>query len=184
MRYLKELYINHDHSIYTTVAQSIHRLQCVFGKVHNIYGKGKAAKAVYDILRLKENQVKIDENYGDIESVIIIDRSIDYLTPLLKQTVYEGIADEIYGVKAGILRIPSSKFDDGTAKEKKNQNAYKLIKLNSEKDYIYEQIKGLSLFGARTVLKARGAEFDQFQEQAGRMKDLNEKGNAVKRIKL
>ena len=120
MRYLKDLYINHDHSIYTTVAQSIHRLQCVFGKVHNIYGKGKAAKAVYDILRLKENQVKIDENYGDIESVIIIDRSIDYLTPLLKQTVYEGIADEIYGAKAGILRIPSSKFDDGTAKEKKN----------------------------------------------------------------
>jgi hypothetical protein len=80
--------------------------------------------------------------------------------------------------------VPSSKFDDGTAKEKKNENAYKMIKLNSEKDYIYEQIKGLSLFGARAVLKAKGAEFDQFQEEAGRMKDLNEKGNAVKRIKM
>jgi hypothetical protein len=32
-----------------------------------------------------------------------------------------------------------------------------MIKLNSEKDYIYEQIKGLSLFGARAVLKAKGA---------------------------
>jgi hypothetical protein len=38
-------------------------------------------------------EIKIDENLGDIESVIILDRSIDFLTPLLKQTVYEGIAD-------------------------------------------------------------------------------------------
>lgn len=55
MRFLKELYIGHDHSIYTTVAESIHRLQCVFGRIHNIYGKGKAARAVHDILRLKES---------------------------------------------------------------------------------------------------------------------------------
>lgn len=55
MRFLKEMYISHDHSIYTTVAESIHRLQCVFGKIHNIYGKGKAAKAIHDILRLKES---------------------------------------------------------------------------------------------------------------------------------
>lgn len=87
------MYINHDHSIYATVAESIHRLQCVFGKVHNIYGKGKAAKAVFDILKLKEHEIKIDENYGDIESVIIFDRNIDLLTPLLRQTVYEGVAD-------------------------------------------------------------------------------------------
>lgn len=53
MKLLKELYINHDHSIYATVAESIHRLQCVFGKIHNVYGKGKAAKAIFDILRLK-----------------------------------------------------------------------------------------------------------------------------------
>lgn len=38
-------------------------------------------------------EIKIDENLGDIESVIILDRSIDFLTPLLKQTIYEGIAD-------------------------------------------------------------------------------------------
>ena len=53
MKTLKETLINHDHSIYSTVAESIHRLQCVFGKVHNVYGKGKAAKAVFEILRLK-----------------------------------------------------------------------------------------------------------------------------------
>ena len=57
MKTLKDVYINHDHSIYSTVAESIHRIQCVFGKVHNIYGKGKAAKAVYEILKLKESKL-------------------------------------------------------------------------------------------------------------------------------
>lgn len=55
LKFVKELYVNHDHSIYSIVAESIHRLQCVFGKIHNIYGKGKAARAVYDILKLKES---------------------------------------------------------------------------------------------------------------------------------
>lgn len=66
-KYLKELYINNNHSIYSMVAESIHRLQCVFGKIHNIYGKGKAARAVYEILKLKEStpilnldEIKID----------------------------------------------------------------------------------------------------------------------------
>ena len=53
------MYITNDHSIYSTVAESIHRLQCVFGKIHNIYGKGKAAKAIFDILRLKESIVAL-----------------------------------------------------------------------------------------------------------------------------
>ena len=57
------------------------------------------------------DEIKIDENYGDIESVIIIDRSIDFLTPLLKQIVYEGMIDETYGLNGGIVKIPSSKFE-------------------------------------------------------------------------
>ena len=55
MKNIKEQYINNNHSIYISVAESIHRLQCVFGKIHNIFGKGKAARSVYEILRLKEN---------------------------------------------------------------------------------------------------------------------------------
>lgn len=53
LNFVKELYINNNHSVYTTVAESIHRLQCVFGRIHNIYGKGRAARSVYDILKLK-----------------------------------------------------------------------------------------------------------------------------------
>ena len=71
------------------------------------------------------------------------------------------------------MKIPTSKFDDGSAKEKKVEAAYKQIRINCEKDYVYEGIKGLSLFGARAILKRKGAEHDQFVEDAGRMRDIN-----------
>jgi hypothetical protein len=38
------------------------------------------------------------------------------------------------------------------------------MQMSSEKDYIYEQIRILSINGARAALKTRGAEFDQFVE--------------------
>lgn len=95
--------------------------------------------------------------------MIIFDRGIDFLTPLLKQIVYEGVADEFYNISGGILKIPNAKFDDGTVREKKVESAYKQIKLNCERDYIYEAIRGLSLFGARNILKQKGAQHDQYQ---------------------
>lgn len=64
--------------------------------------------------------------------MIIIDRNIDMLTPLLRQTVYEGVADEFYGINGGLLRIPTNKFDESQPnKDKKEMSAYKQIKLNS-----------------------------------------------------
>ena len=34
-----------------------------------------------------------------IDSIILLDRSVDLLTPLSTQLTYEGLIDEIYGVK-------------------------------------------------------------------------------------
>ena len=63
-------------------------------------------------------------------------------------------------------------------------SAYKQIRVNCEKDYIYESIRGLGLFGARAVLKAKGVDHDRFQEDAGRMRDINEKSAAIKKINI
>ena len=47
MKCFKELYIDQEYSIYNVVAESIHRLQSVFGKVRNIFGKGVAARNIF-----------------------------------------------------------------------------------------------------------------------------------------
>jgi hypothetical protein len=64
--------------------------------------------------------------------VIIIDRSIDFLTPLLKQITFEGLVDELYGINGGVTKVAAGLFDDGNKpKDKKTENAYKVFKMNS-----------------------------------------------------
>lgn len=53
MKILRDLYIDDNHSIYTTIAESIHRIQSVFGKIHNVFCKGKGARSIFEILKLK-----------------------------------------------------------------------------------------------------------------------------------
>jgi hypothetical protein len=38
--------------------------------------------------------------HSDFDSMIIIDRSVDLLTPMCTQLTYEGLIDEIYGIKS------------------------------------------------------------------------------------
>jgi hypothetical protein len=44
--------------------------------------------------------------------LIIIDRNIDFVTPLLKQITYEGLIDEFYGINGAIVKVPTALFDD------------------------------------------------------------------------
>ena len=34
-----------------------------------------------------------------IDAIILLDRSVDFLTPLCTQLTYEGLIDEVYGIK-------------------------------------------------------------------------------------
>lgn len=38
-----------------------------------------------------------------IDAVVFLDRSVDLLTPLSTQLTYEGLIDELYGIKHGMV---------------------------------------------------------------------------------
>lgn len=73
------------------------------------------------------------------------------MTPLLKQITYEGLIDEFYGINGGIARVPATAVEDN----KNSNNKLDNILLNSEKDYIFEQIRILTINGARITLKSK-----------------------------
>ena len=37
---------------------------------------------------------------SEIDSLIILDRSVDLITPMCTQLTYEGLIDEVYGIKS------------------------------------------------------------------------------------
>lgn len=52
-----------------------------------------------------------------IDSVLLIDRNVDLLTPLLTQLTYEGLIDEIFTIENTNVQLPADRFpvkDEGT----------------------------------------------------------------------
>jgi len=83
------------------------QIQAQFGLFPRLTGKGDKAKILTDmLLRLRQESLVDRRNTlyrigasHSIESLIIIDRECDFITPLLTQLTYEGLIDEKFGIK-------------------------------------------------------------------------------------
>lgn len=88
-------------------AQALMQLQNTFGLFPRLTGKGDKAKILADMLLRMHQENIIDSRtalYGvsqsqSIESLVIIDREADFITPLMTQLTYEGLIDEKFGIK-------------------------------------------------------------------------------------
>lgn len=56
----------------------------------------------------KEANPNIFPLASDIDSMIIIDRSVDLISPLCTQLTYEGLIDEVFGVSSSFVELDAS----------------------------------------------------------------------------
>lgn len=82
------------------------QLQQLHGIFPRLTGKGDKAKVLADMLLRMRQESVIDSRSvlsmgrsQPFESLIILDREADFITPLLTQLTYEGLIDEKYGIK-------------------------------------------------------------------------------------
>jgi vacuolar protein sorting-associated protein 33A len=52
------------------------------------------------------------ESSSSVAAMIIMDRRVDYVTPLLTPLTYEGLLDETFGIDAGHLHVPAHVLQD------------------------------------------------------------------------
>lgn len=102
----KEFFLDNDPTSLYQVAQAIRRLQRLYGKVTRVTGRGPAANKVWELLKRLDREEKdiVGSQHQSnmippIEHLLLIDRSIDLLSPLVTQLTYEGLIDEIFGIQ-------------------------------------------------------------------------------------
>ena len=120
----KECFVNDDRTSIYNSACGLMELQILYGIIPTIYGQGKNAKLLCDILlkKRKELEFRCTKQVSQIDNLIIVDRSIDLISPLITQLTYEGLIDEVYGIKNNSAKLPGTKFkqkDDKSNKEEK-----------------------------------------------------------------
>ncbi|CAH0484539.1 unnamed protein product [Peronospora farinosa] len=186
----KEFYVDGDKSNLHTVAASLIKLQTVFGMIPHVKYKGTMAKIIYQMMAHFRREQEVAGNPigvldPEIDTLVLIDRNVDLVTPMCSPMTYEGLLDEILGITHGFVTVDSELIadDDGPNSGNTNRPAQVSVPLNSN-DKLYAEVRdyhverlGMNLQQQAREIRER---YDEFRKN--RDASISEIREFVKRI--
>ena len=148
----KDLSLSKDVTPIFLMSKALMEIQQTHGLFPRIIGKGENAKRVADLLVRMRQELLAGEGTSEVnkiglspsttnESIIIIDREVDYVTPLLTQLTYEGLIDEVFGIQNNQAKIDTTVVGaSAQTSSATSQNRKRTIQLDSN-DRLYEQLR-------------------------------------------
>lgn len=177
----REIYIDKNNSSIEQLANIVLKLEVAFGKIKHKYIKGNNAKLFFDLLFNKEEEHNIkstDETFG----MIVLDRSVDFITPFLSNLTFEGLVDECYGIDKGQINVKKKLFKgkfkefDKKIKPEKDMMIYPLT---SDINGFYCDLR---CFHYQTVLKyllGLSNRMEEIKKNKNNLKSLSEVGDTA-----
>uniref|UniRef100_A0A669CU34 VPS33A core subunit of CORVET and HOPS complexes n=1 Tax=Oreochromis niloticus TaxID=8128 RepID=A0A669CU34_ORENI len=157
---VQECYLENDQTSLYHTAKGLMTLQALYGTIPQIYGKGECARLVANMMLRMKREFAGSQNQilPVFDTLLLLDRNVDLLTPLATQLTYEGLIDEIYGINNGYVKLPPEKF----AQKKQGEGSKDLptepkkLQLNSAEE-LYAEIrdKNFNAVGAALSKKAK-----------------------------
>ena len=101
-------------SLITTVARSLLKIQDVVGRIPRVQALGALGEEVVkkmmtltleESLTLPETTSSSSSDEGDIAAMIVMDRKVDMVTPMLTPLTYEGLLDDVVGLECGFMNV-------------------------------------------------------------------------------
>ena len=172
----RECEIEGDYSSLYSVSRSIMKLQSVYGVIPNVRYIGKSAKMTFEILEEMKHKAdtvlnQINPNIGNL---IIFDRRVDLVSPLLTPLTYEGLLDVFYRIQNNLVTIPflqlPKKPEEGEqpAQDQQQQQAPKKVPTRlpfNDDDEVFRQIRHLNFLGVGSRLASITEEVDKIYEE-------------------
>ncbi|KAF4552599.1 Sec1-like protein 1 [Elsinoe fawcettii] len=170
-----DIYMKNDPTSIYLSAQALMNIQKRSGLIPRILGKGDNAKRLADLLlRLRAEEdvtASISPSSGflsafgsvpsaTIDSLIIIDREVDYPTPLLTQLTYAGLLDETFRIQYNTLEASTSVVgagpSSGSSQPSSDTPLKRKVPLDSS-DPLYPSLRDLNfaLLGPQLNTRAR-----------------------------
>jgi hypothetical protein len=102
-----------------------------------------------------------------IDTLVILDRSVDLLSPLATQLTYEGLIDEIFSINQTTVRLPAQKFTRQDSPDNPGEMPAdtKQFTLSSAED-LYAEIRGFNFNAVGPTLSRKARNISaQFEER-------------------
>ena len=177
----REIYIDKNNSSIEQLANIVLKLEVAFGKIKHKYIKGNNAKLFFDLLFNKEEEHNIkstDETFG----MIVLDRSVDFITPFLSNLTYEGLVDDCYGINKGQIKVKKNLFKGNFKefdKKIKPEKDMMIYPLTSDINGFYCDLR---CFHYQTVLKyllGLSNRMEEIKKNKNNIKSLSEVGDTA-----
>ncbi|KAL1501547.1 hypothetical protein ABEB36_006849 [Hypothenemus hampei] len=172
----REYTIENDPTYIYQTAQAIMLLEKLYGPIAKVWGKGTAAKQVWDLVtrlqREKNNneEFKMKNQVSSIDEIILIDRSIDLISPLATQLTYEGLIDEIFGINNATAHFPIDNFLSNEERTTESLSEDKKQVILTSADKLFADIRDKSFNGVPLYLnkqvKSIAAQMENAQEKS------------------
>jgi len=154
-----ELYaINNYNSIFL-LNRAIIKYETVFGKIKYKYYLGSLGKKLKDLLEEEEKNANLDEEQSTL-ACVLLDRSIDMITPLITNNIYEALLDDNFNINLNEINVPVKMLDSNS-----KNNTIQTIDL-SKKDKFYTNIKDYGFNQIRSYLPSRLQEQNKILEES------------------
>ena len=114
----KEIYIDKNLTSISELANAFVKLETCFGKVKYKYIKGDLSKTFENLVLEKEKENNLKTN-DEILGMIVLDRSVDFITALTTNYTYEGLIDDFFGINFGTIKLKESFVKDFSKQVKK-----------------------------------------------------------------
>ncbi|XP_064620960.1 vacuolar protein sorting-associated protein 33A-like [Lineus longissimus] len=179
----RECYLYNDYTSLFFAAKAIMTLQALYGIIPNIHGKGDCAKNVCDmILRMRREMAGQETQITpQIDSILILDRTVDPLTPLLSQLTYEGLIDDVFGIHNTSVKLPPEKFASKSGGSAENIVELKKVILNSAEE-LYAEIRDKNFNAVGPVLSKKAKLISAQYEERHSAKTVGEMKQFVSKL--
>ena len=101
---LKEIYIDNNYSSIDDLSNAVVKLETCFGKIKNKYVKGNLAETFCKIVQEKEIENDLNTK-EEILGMVVIDRSVDFMTLMATNYTCEGLIDDNFGIYLGKIKV-------------------------------------------------------------------------------
>jgi hypothetical protein len=155
---LREIMVLKNTSALYEIAYALYQYQDMLGSAGKLRGRGSWSCSIIDMLgRMRKEAGKgVPGRANDaLDEIILIDRSVDLVSPMCTQLTYEGLLSELLGLEYGQIRGKPS-----LGAEMSNR---KVSGLN-EKDPIFREIRDKLFSGARIWVSTTLKEIQKFRD--------------------
>lgn len=147
---IKENFVEGDSTSLFYVARALMKMQSMYGVIPLIKGKGVTSQQIATMMLKMRREMQLGLVQAEppaISELILIDRLVDPVTPMLTMLTYEGLVDEYFNIANSSVELEAEMVVDPTAKDRpmtpaERQKRMK-VPLNSN-DVIFGDIRDLN----------------------------------------